>query len=86
MKVSIEIDCSAAEARAFFGFPDVEPLQKELLAQLQKRTAEHMQAMNPEELMKAWMPAGVSAWERMQEQFVSQFAAAQSASTKKKKT
>lgn len=86
MKVSIEIDCSAAEARAFFGLPDVEPLQKELLAQLQKRTAEHMQAMNPEELMKTWMPAGVSAWEGMQEQFLSQFAAAQSASAKQKKT
>ncbi len=86
MKISIEIDCSATEARAFFGFPDIEPLQKELLAQLQKRTAEHMQAMNPEELMKAWMPAGISAWERMQEQFASQFAAAQGTSTKKKKT
>ena len=86
MKVSIEIDCSAAEARAFFGFPDIEPLHKELLAQVQKRTAEHMQAMNPEELMKAWMPAGISAWERMQEQFASQFAAAQSTSTKKKNT
>ena len=85
MKISIEIDCSAAEARAFFGFPDIEPLQKEMLAQLQKRTAEHMRAMNPEELMKVWMPAGISTWERMQEQFVSQFAAAQSSSTKKKK-
>lgn len=86
MKISIDIDCSAAEARAFFGFPDVEPLQKELLAELQKQTVEHMKAMNPEELMKVWMPAGIGAWERMQEQFLSQFAAAQGAAAKKTKT
>ena len=84
MKISIDIDCSAVEARAFFGFPDIEPLQKEMLAQIQKATAEHMKAMSPEELMKAWMPTGVSAWERMQEQFLAQFAAAQGSSAKKK--
>jgi len=84
MKISIDIDCSAAEARAFFGLPDIEPFQKELLAQLQKHTAERMQAMSPEELMKVWLPAGIGAWTRMQEQFLSQFAAAQGASAKKK--
>ncbi|MFQ5954467.1 MAG: DUF6489 family protein [Kiloniellales bacterium] len=86
MKISIDIDCSAAEARAFFGLPDIEPFQKEILKQLQKRMSEHLQAMNPEELMKVWMPAGIRAWERMQEQFMAQFAAAGRPSGKTKKT
>jgi flavodoxin len=38
-----------------------------------KRMAEHMQSMSPEEMMKTWMPAGLQAWERMQEAFMSQF-------------
>lgn len=73
MKISIEIDCTPAEARSFFGLPDVEAFQKEAMAEMQKRMAEHMQAMNPEDIMKAWMPSGLQAMERMQEAFMAQF-------------
>lgn len=75
MKISIEIDCTPAEARSFFGLPEVEPFQKEMMAEIQKRMAEHVGAMSPEEMMKTWMPAGMQAWERMQEAFMSGFAA-----------
>ena len=74
MKISIDIDCTPAEARTFFGLPDIEAFQKEMLAEMQKRMAEHMATMNPEDLMKQWMPAGMQAMERMQEAFMSQFA------------
>ena len=30
MKVNVEIDCTPEEARAFFGLPDVAPLQEKL--------------------------------------------------------
>ncbi len=85
MKISIDIDCSAAEARAFFGLPDLEPIQKRMLEEVQGRMSEYLKAANPEELMKIWMPAGIGAWERMQEQFMSQFAAAGQPKGKTKK-
>lgn len=73
MKISIDIDCTPEEARTFFGLPDIEAFQKEML-EMQKRMTEHMAAMNPEDLMKQWMPTGMQAMERMQEAFMSQFA------------
>ena len=64
MKVSIEIDCTPEEARQFFGLPDMTPIHEDV----QARMAEHMKAMDPEEMMKAWMPAMT----RMQEAFFEQ--------------
>ena len=72
MKISIDIDCTPQEARSFFGLPDVEAFQKQMTAEMQKRMAEHMAAMTPDELMKQWMPTGVQAMERMQEAFMAQ--------------
>ncbi len=58
MKVVIDIDCTPEEARAFFGLPDLGPLQKEMIAQLQERMKSAMGAMDPEAIVKAWMPGG----------------------------
>ena len=70
MKVKIDIDCTPAEARAFFGLPDLEPLQ----AAMMDKMREHMAAMDPADLMKQWMPAGTESWQRMQEAFMGAFA------------
>lgn len=61
MKINIEIDCTPAEARAFMGLPDVAPLNEQLVQEMQKRMAENMTAMQPEELMKSWTSYGVQA-------------------------
>ena len=61
MKVNIEIECEPAEARAFLGLPNVEPLNDHLVAEMQKRMTENMAAMQPEELMKSWTSFGVQA-------------------------
>ena len=61
MKVNIEIDCTPAEARAFLGLPDVAPLNEQLVQEMQKRMAENITAMQPEELMKSWTSFGVQA-------------------------
>jgi len=58
MKVKIDIDCTPEEARAFFGLPDLGPLQKEMLGVMQDRMKGAMGAMDPEAIMKAWMPGG----------------------------
>ncbi|MFP5297004.1 MAG: DUF6489 family protein [Alphaproteobacteria bacterium] len=64
MKVNVEIDCTPAEARAFLGLPDVTPLNDARVAEMQKRMAENVAAMQPEELMKTWTSFGLQAQEQ----------------------
>jgi hypothetical protein len=61
MKVTVEIDCTPVEARAFLGLPDVTSLNESLVSEMQKRMAENVSAMQPEELMKAWTSFGLQA-------------------------
>jgi len=61
MKVNIEIDCEPAEARAFLGLPNVEPLNDHLVAEMQKRMDANLSAMQPDELMKSWTSFGLQA-------------------------
>jgi hypothetical protein len=72
MKLNIEIDCTPAEARAFFGLPDVSALNEHLVGEMQKRMDANMAALAPEELMKNWMAFGAGA----QEQFMKLMSAA----------
>ena len=61
MKVTVNVECEPAEARAFLGLPNVEPLNDHLVAEMQKRMDANMSAMKPEELMKSWTSFGMQA-------------------------
>ena len=63
MKMTIEVDCTPAEARAFLGLPDVSPINEQLVAEMQKRMGSNMSMLQPEELMKNWMAFGGQATE-----------------------
>lgn len=56
MKIKLDVDCTPAEARAFFGLPDVAPLQEAVLQELQARMIKNVRLMDPEALFRAWMP------------------------------
>jgi hypothetical protein len=73
MKVNIEIDCTPEEARTFFGLPDLGPMQDAVLEQLKDRMLKGLAGMEPEALLKAWMPLGMQGMEQMQK-FWQQFA------------
>jgi hypothetical protein len=64
MKVNVEIDCTPAEARAFFGLPDVTGLNEHMIAEMQKRLDANLAMAAPEELMKNWMAFGGQATEQ----------------------
>ena len=64
MKVTVDIECSPAEARAFLGLPDVAPLNEHLVEEMRKRMDENISAMRPEELMKSWFAFGGQATEQ----------------------
>lgn len=74
MKIKLDIDCTPEEARAFFGLPDVGPMQQTLMAELQERMSENLAGMDPESLIKTWMPMGLQGFEQMQKAFWSQMA------------
>ncbi|MBI4184008.1 MAG: hypothetical protein HY521_08440 [Proteobacteria bacterium] len=77
MKVRIDIDCTAEEARAFFGLPDVRPLQQVWLREMETRLKEGLSAVDAEALLKRWMPLGAEALGEMQKAFWASFAGGQ---------
>jgi hypothetical protein len=79
MKVTVEVDCTPVEARAFMGLPDVTPLNEQIVAEMQARLTSNMSMLAPDELMKNWMAFGVGA----QEQFRTLMATAVSNATGK---
>ncbi|MEK9672106.1 MAG: DUF6489 family protein [Rhodospirillaceae bacterium] len=83
MKITINIDCTPDEARKFLGLPDVEPLQKALLKELEERMRANMTALDPETMFKTWLPASVEGLEQMQKMFWGQMAAGTKGRTKK---
>ena len=75
MKITINVDCTPAEARAFMGLPDVAPLQEEMLQEMKERMTANLKAMQPTEMMQAWLPMGMQNWMDMQKQFWEQITA-----------
>ncbi len=76
MKITIDVDCTPEEARRFLGLPDVGPMQEQLLAELGRRMKANLESMDPEALMKTWLPAGMQGLESAQKMFWSQISQA----------
>ena len=76
MKITVDIDCTPEEARTFLGLPDVKPMQEAMMTQIQERMTASLSAMEPEAILKTWLPAGVQGMEQLQKMFWSQFAGA----------
>ena len=64
MKITVEIDCSPVEARAFLGLPDVSALNARMVEEMQSRMTANMSMLSPDELMKNWMSFGAGAQEQ----------------------
>jgi hypothetical protein len=86
MKISIDVDCTPEEARRFLGLPDVAPMQAEMMQAMQKRMMSGLEAMEPDQILKTWLPSGLKGWEEMQKAFWSQMAAGAAGGGTKKKT
>ena len=72
MKIKLDIDCTPEEVREFFGLPRVKPVQEELLKEVQERLRANIKAMDPEAMLKTWLPATMQGFEQLQEMFVRQ--------------
>ena len=67
MKVNVEVNCTPEEARAFFGLPDLKPMQERVMAEIEERLRSSLNAMNPETIFKTWLPASMQGVEQMQQ-------------------
>lgn len=74
MKISLDVDCTPEELRGFFGLPDVTAMQERLLQEVEQRLRTNLQALDPETMLKTWLPAGLKGFEQLQEMFLGQMA------------
>ena len=72
MKINVAIDCTPQEAREFFGLPDVTGTQEVLLKEVEERLRASLKAMDPEAMLKTWLPASLKGFEQLQEMFLAQ--------------
>ncbi|MDZ7629483.1 MAG: DUF6489 family protein [Parvularculaceae bacterium] len=67
MRLTINIDLTPQEARAFFGMPDVEPLNEMVIAEMTRRAKNEMDTLaDPERLVARWMEMGGKGMDAMQ--------------------
>ena len=74
MKIKFDIECTPEEARTFLGLPDVKPMQDALIKEMQAKMQDNIQAMDPETMMKTWMPLAIQNMTDFQKMFWDQFA------------
>lgn len=68
MRLTINIDCTPEEARAFFGMPDVAPLNKMVVDEMTRRAKENIDTLaDPERFMAQMMAMGGRGLEGFQQ-------------------
>jgi hypothetical protein len=72
MKITTNVDCTPDEARILIGLPDLKPMQEVLMRETQDRIAANIRAMEPEALLKTWLPVTLKGFEQIQEIFMAQ--------------
>jgi hypothetical protein len=73
MKIKLDVDCSAEEARAFLGLPDLRPIQATLMADLERRMRDTIAAWSPETVLSQWLtmlPQGAQQMQKIMEGFL----------------
>jgi len=54
MKITVDIDCTPAEAREFMGLPDVKPIQAGIMEDLEKMMRANLDKLSPESVLRTW--------------------------------
>ena len=85
MKIKFDIECSPEEARKFLGLPDVVPMQEKLMQEVEKKMQDNIRNLDPETMVKTWLPATVQGWGEMQKMFWSQMGGMPSGDAEKPK-
>ncbi|MEM8799454.1 MAG: DUF6489 family protein [Pseudomonadota bacterium] len=75
MKVTINVDCTPAEARAFFGLPDLSPVHEAVVKRMIEAAETSLNPADWDAMMKTWMTSmslgssqmseGLKQWQAM---------------------
>lgn len=67
MRLTVNIDCTPEEARAFFGMPNVEPMNDMVVAEMTRRAKENIDTLaDPERFFAQMMTMGGKGFEQFQ--------------------
>jgi len=69
MKITFDIDATPQELRTFFGMPDVETLQKEMMDQIRKKMMEGVEGFDILSIMKPMLPEHLMSMSSLQKSF-----------------
>lgn len=69
MKIKLDVDASPEELRAFFGLPDVRPMQDEIMKMIRQRMLDGMEGYDAVTLLKPFLSQGVQSLEALQRAF-----------------
>ncbi len=67
MKINIDIEATPQEIRSFFGLPNLEPLQDEMIDMMRKNMK--MEGLDPLTMIKAFTPDSSPAFNALQNTF-----------------
>ncbi|MFD1949254.1 DUF6489 family protein [Sphingomonas arantia] len=71
MKITVDVDCTPQEARAFMGLPDLEPLHAAYLDKMKRNIDEGITPDSLQAMLKSWAPmgeAGLMLWKQLSDQ------------------
>ncbi len=66
MKITVNVDATPQELRTFFGLPEVESLQKEMMDHMRDKMLEGVPGFDPATLMKVLLPENMQTMQNMQ--------------------
>ena len=69
MKIKIDVDVTPQELREFFGLPDVQPLQSQIMDTIREKMDTGAEGFDPITLMKRVVPQNLQAVEAVQKAF-----------------
>ena len=69
MKIHFDIDATPQELRTFFGLPDVETLQNEMMDQIRKKMLEGGEGFDILSIMKPLLPEHMLSMSSLQKSF-----------------
>lgn len=85
MKVTVNVECSPEEARKFLGLPDIAPMQDKMMREIEARMQDNIRNLDPETLLRTWLPATLQGWAEMQKIFWGQMGTNQPSDPEDKK-
>ncbi|EIJ42034.1 hypothetical protein BegalDRAFT_1132 [Beggiatoa alba B18LD] len=69
MKIKVDVEATPQELRSFFGLPNLEPLQDEMLEIIRKNMSTGIEGFDPATLMKPFLPEHLQSLSTLQKTF-----------------